>query len=95
MAYRGQGPKVRKVMVQPINFIFRSLQNRSRIQEWLSEQVNVWIEGCVIGFDECMNFILDDAEKIHSKTESRKQPGQNMLKGGNSALLQSVSPGSD
>uniref|UniRef100_A0A8C6GJQ9 Uncharacterized protein n=1 Tax=Mus spicilegus TaxID=10103 RepID=A0A8C6GJQ9_MUSSI len=49
MAYRGQGQKVQKVMVQPINLIFRYLQNRSRIQVWLYEQVNMRIEGCIIG----------------------------------------------
>uniref|UniRef100_A0A8C7XMT4 Small nuclear ribonucleoprotein polypeptide E n=1 Tax=Oryzias sinensis TaxID=183150 RepID=A0A8C7XMT4_9TELE len=48
MAYRGQGQKVQKVMVQPINLIFRYLQNRSRIQVWLYEQVNMRIEGCII-----------------------------------------------
>uniref|UniRef100_A0A667H682 Small nuclear ribonucleoprotein E n=1 Tax=Lynx canadensis TaxID=61383 RepID=A0A667H682_LYNCA len=73
MAYRGQGQKVQKVMVQPINLIFRYLQNRSRIQVWLYEQVNMRIEGCIIGFDEYMNLVLDDAEEIHSKTKSRKQ----------------------
>uniref|UniRef100_A0A8C6F8S7 Small nuclear ribonucleoprotein E n=1 Tax=Monodon monoceros TaxID=40151 RepID=A0A8C6F8S7_MONMO len=54
MAYRGQGQKVQKVqkvMVQPINLIFRYLQIRSRIQVWLYEQVNMRIEGCIIGFD--------------------------------------------
>uniref|UniRef100_A0A2K5QZ12 Uncharacterized protein n=1 Tax=Cebus imitator TaxID=2715852 RepID=A0A2K5QZ12_CEBIM len=44
MAYRGQGQKVQKVMVQPINPIFRYLQNRSRIQAWLYEQVNMRIK---------------------------------------------------
>uniref|UniRef100_A0A8C5XS66 Uncharacterized protein n=1 Tax=Microcebus murinus TaxID=30608 RepID=A0A8C5XS66_MICMU len=48
MAYRGQGQKVQKVMVQHINLIFRYLQNRSRIQVWLYEQVNMRIEGCII-----------------------------------------------
>uniref|UniRef100_A0A8C0DSL6 Uncharacterized protein n=1 Tax=Balaenoptera musculus TaxID=9771 RepID=A0A8C0DSL6_BALMU len=48
MAYWGQGQKVQKVMVQPINLIFRYLQNRSRIQVWLYEQVNMQIEGCII-----------------------------------------------
>ncbi|ERE74389.1 small nuclear ribonucleoprotein E-like protein [Cricetulus griseus] len=42
MAYRGQGQKVQKVMVQPI---------RSRIQVWLYEQVNMRIEGCIIRGD--------------------------------------------
>ncbi|XP_069876528.1 small nuclear ribonucleoprotein E-like [Dipodomys merriami] len=96
MAYRGQGQKVQKVMLkfstcQPINLIFRYLQNRSRIQVWLYEQVNMQIEDCIIGFDEYMNLVLDDAEEIHSKTKSRKQLGWIMLKRDNITLLQSVS----
>uniref|UniRef100_A0AAQ5ZH53 Small nuclear ribonucleoprotein E n=1 Tax=Amphiprion ocellaris TaxID=80972 RepID=A0AAQ5ZH53_AMPOC len=75
MAYRGQGQKVQKVMVQPINLIFRYLQNRSRIQVWLYEQVNMRIEGCIIGFDEYMNLVLDDAEEVHMKTKNRKPLG--------------------
>uniref|UniRef100_A0A8C5TUZ1 Small nuclear ribonucleoprotein E n=1 Tax=Malurus cyaneus samueli TaxID=2593467 RepID=A0A8C5TUZ1_9PASS len=31
---------------------------------------------CVLGFDEYMNLVLDDAEEIHSKTKSRKQLGR-------------------
>uniref|UniRef100_G1KJN1 Small nuclear ribonucleoprotein E n=1 Tax=Anolis carolinensis TaxID=28377 RepID=G1KJN1_ANOCA len=89
MAYRGQGQKVQKVMVQPIVSFLRS--GRSRIQVWLYEQVNMRIEGCIIGFDEYMNLVLDDAEEIHSKTKSRKQLGRIMLKGDNITLLQSVS----
>ena len=42
------GPEVQNVMVQPIKFIFRYMQNRSRIQVWLYEQVNMRIEGCII-----------------------------------------------
>nr|XP_055224856.1 small nuclear ribonucleoprotein E isoform X1 [Gorilla gorilla gorilla] len=67
------------------------VKTRSRIQVWLYEQVNMRIEGCIIGFDEYMNLVLDDAEEIHSKTKSRKQLGRIMLKGDNITLLQSVS----
>ena len=63
MAYKGSA-KVQKVMVQPINLIFRYLQNKSRVQIWLYEQTNVKIEGCIIGFDEYMNVVLDDAEEV-------------------------------
>ncbi|XP_045047348.2 small nuclear ribonucleoprotein E [Desmodus rotundus] len=91
MVYCGQGQRVQKVMVQPINLIVRYLQDRSQIQLWLYEQVNVWIEGYVVGFDEYMNLVLDDAEEIHSKTKSRKQLGRSMLKGNNIILLQNVS----
>uniref|UniRef100_A0A671DRG2 Uncharacterized protein n=1 Tax=Rhinolophus ferrumequinum TaxID=59479 RepID=A0A671DRG2_RHIFE len=48
--YCGQGQNVQKVMVQPVNLTFRYLQNRSQIQVWLYEQVNVWIEGCIVSF---------------------------------------------
>jgi small nuclear ribonucleoprotein E len=45
----GGAGKVQKVMVQPINLIFRYLQNRSRIQIWLYENVNNRIEGYIVG----------------------------------------------
>ena len=91
MAYRGQGQEVQKMIVQPINLIFRYLQNRCQTQVWLCEQVNMRIEGCIIGFDEYASLVLDDAEEIHSKRKSRKQLGLITLKGDNIALLQSVS----
>uniref|UniRef100_A0A2K6GFW3 Uncharacterized protein n=1 Tax=Propithecus coquereli TaxID=379532 RepID=A0A2K6GFW3_PROCO len=49
MVYHGQGQKVQKVMVQPIKHIFRYLQNRSRIQVRLCQQVTMRIEGCITG----------------------------------------------
>ncbi|XP_037008699.1 small nuclear ribonucleoprotein E-like [Artibeus jamaicensis] len=92
MAYCGQSQKVQEVMVQPINLILRYLQNRSYcIQVWLYEQVNMQIEGCITGFDEYINLLLDDAEETHSKTKSKKQLGQIILKRDNITLLQSVS----
>ncbi|CAD7680640.1 unnamed protein product [Nyctereutes procyonoides] len=69
----------------------RYLQNRSQIQVWLNEQVNMQIEGYIIGFDEYMN-LLDDAEEIHFKTKSRKQLGQIMLKGDTPLPDSKVSP---
>ncbi|NXU56325.1 RUXE protein, partial [Turnix velox] len=75
----------------PVFLSFSIILQRSRIQVWLYEQVNMRIEGCIIGFDEYMNLVLDDAEEIHSKTKSRKQLGRIMLKGDNITLLQSVS----
>ena len=50
-------------MTQPINLIFRFLQSKARIQIWLFEQKDLRIEGRIIGFDEYMNLVLDDAEE--------------------------------
>jgi len=83
----GKSQKVQKVMVQPINLIFRYLQNRSRIQIWLYEQTNMRIEGHIIGFDEYMNLVLDDAEEVHMKSKMRKPLGRLLLKGDNITLL--------
>lgn len=41
--------KVQKVMIQPINLIFRCLQSRSRVQIWLYEDIAHRIEGYIIG----------------------------------------------
>lgn len=82
--------KVQKVMVQPINLIFRYLQNRSRVQVWLYENVNLRIEGHIVGFDEYMNIVLDEAEEYQMKTKCRKPLGRIMLKGDNITLIQNV-----
>lgn len=93
MSFKGN-PKVQKVMVQPINLIFRYLQNRSRVQVWLYENVSLRIEGHIVGFDEYMNLVLDDAEEYHTKTKNRRSLGRIMLKGDNITLIQNVNSSS-
>ncbi|KAF1641038.1 UNVERIFIED_CONTAM: Small nuclear ribonucleoprotein E, partial [Eudyptes robustus] len=83
-------PKVSKVNIQPINLIFRCLQGRSRVQIWLYEDVNHRIEGYIIGFDEYMNLVIDEAEEVHMKTDAKKSLGRIMLKGDNITLIQTV-----
>merc|ERR1712072_410717 len=84
------GQKVQKIMTQPINLIFRFLQNKARIQIMLYENVDMRIEGRIIGFDEYMNLVLDDAEEISRKNETRKSLGRILLKGDNITLMMSV-----
>ena len=79
--------RIQKVMTQPINLIFRFLQNKARIQIWLYEQSNMRIEGRIIGFDEYMNLTLDDAEEIDIKKKSRRPLGRILLKGDNITLM--------
>ncbi|XP_032187006.1 small nuclear ribonucleoprotein E-like [Mustela erminea] len=73
MVHCGQGQRMQKLMVQPINFIFRYLQSSSQIQVRPYDQVTMRIEGYIIGFDEYMNLTSGDAEESHSETNSRKQ----------------------
>ncbi|CAD5113359.1 DgyrCDS2531 [Dimorphilus gyrociliatus] len=89
MSFKGGG-KVQKMMVQPINLIFRYLQSRARVSVWLYEQANSRIEGCIVGFDEYMNIVLDNSEEIHLKTKNRKALGRILLKGDNVSLIHQV-----
>lgn len=74
-------------MVQPINLIFRYLQNRARIQVWLNENVNLRIEGHIIGFDEYMNLVLEDSYEVNAKSNTRRKVGRILLKGENITLI--------
>ena len=67
MAYQGQ-QKIQKVMVQPINLIFRFLQSKARVSVWLYENVNTRMEGVITGFDEYMNLVKNNIEH-HNFTE--------------------------
>lgn len=64
---RGGGQ--RKVLLPPINFIFKLLQQHSTVQIWLYEQLGIRIEGKIRGFDEFMNLVIDEAVEV-------KQPGK-------------------
>ncbi|XP_066264935.1 uncharacterized protein [Branchiostoma lanceolatum] len=69
------------------NLIFRWLQNKARVQVWLYENTNIRMEGKIVGFDEYMNLVLDDAEEIHLKTKNREPLGRILLKGDNITLI--------
>lgn len=49
------------------------------------------MEGKILGFDEYMNMVLDEAEEIHTKRKSRRPVGRVMLKGENISLMREVS----
>jgi len=58
------------------NLIFRFLQNRSRVAVWIYQNTTLRIEGVIIGFDEYMNLVLDDADEVNTKTNARKSCGK-------------------
>lgn len=72
------------------NLIFRFLQSQQKIQIWLYDHTDVKIEGRLIGFDEYMNLVLDEAEEVSVKKQSRKALGRILLKGDNISLMTAV-----
>ena len=67
---------------------FLPLQNQTRVTVWLYDNVNTRIEGQIVGYDEKMNLVLDQAAEVHMKSGSVKQLGRIMLKGDNVTLIQ-------
>ena len=86
----GGGGRVQRIMTQPINLIFRFLQQRTRVQVWLFGQTDMRMEGRIAGFDEYMNLVLDDAEEVSVKRKTRKPIGRILLKGDNITLMQTT-----
>jgi small nuclear ribonucleoprotein E len=58
--------------------------------EALAPQNDLRMEGRIIGFDEYMNLVLDEAEEISVKKKTRKTLGRILLKGDNITLMQTV-----
>ncbi|QDZ20607.1 small nuclear ribonucleoprotein E [Chloropicon primus] len=77
-------------MTQPINLIFRYLQSKTRVQIWIYEMSDLRLEGVIVGFDEYMNLVLDDAYEVYKKKNTRTPLGRILLKGDNITLMQSV-----
>jgi len=78
-----------RVMVQPINVIFRHLQQKTKVSIWLYDNVDMRIEGRIIGFDEFMNVVMDDAVEVYVKEQKASRDlGRILLKGDNITLIQ-------
>ncbi|KAA6415110.1 MAG: small nuclear ribonucleo E [Lasallia pustulata] len=76
----GRGGGRGKVLLPPINFIFKLLQQHSTVSIWLYEQLAIRIEGKIRvgkprltglpGFDEFMNLVIDDAVEVKQATKT-------------------------
>ena len=47
--------------------IYKFFQTKSRVSIWLYDNTELKIEGRIIGFDEYMNCVLEEAEEIYLK----------------------------
>lgn len=73
MSHR-QGGGRNKVLLPPINFIFKLLQQHTTVQIWLYEQLGMRIEGKIRGFDEFMNLVIDEAVEVKQSTKADPNP---------------------
>lgn len=50
-------------------------KQKTKIQVWLYEQTDTRIEGVIIGMDEYMNLVIDEAAELSIKKQTRKELG--------------------
>ncbi|CAN6606110.1 small nuclear ribonucleoprotein E [Trichomonascus vanleenenianus] len=81
------GRRQQRVVLPPINALFKFLQEHTPVQVWLYEQTNVRLEGVIRGFDEFMNIVLENAVEVNYKTDTRRELGELLLKGDNITLV--------
>ena len=68
-------------------------RKKTRVRVWLYEDTKLQLEGQIIGFDEYMNMVLDDAVEVNAKQGSqRTEVGRILLKGDSITLLQEAQP---
>jgi len=84
------GRKVHKVNTTPVTLIYKFFQARVKVEVWLFENVDLRIQGVIIGFDEYMNLTMDDATEVNVKKNSTRQIGRILLKGDNVTLIRNI-----
>lgn len=52
------------------NLIFRFLQTRQRVEVWLYAATDTRMRGFIVGFDEYMNVVLDEAVEVSLKRKT-------------------------
>ncbi len=77
-----------KANISSLSFLYYHTQKKNRVKIWLYEDTRMTIEGQIIGFDEYMNFVLDGATEIDTKTGKRTDVGRILLKGDAITLMQ-------
>ena len=63
------------------------LLQRERLRIWLHENTNMCIEGVILGTDEFMNLLLDNAAEVNTKHNTTKPIGRILLKGDNIVMI--------
>lgn len=76
-----------KLLVKPSNVIHRLVQNTERVCVWLTNDNHSQIQGTIIGYDEFMNLVIDNAVEVELKTNASTPLGRILLKGENVALI--------
>lgn len=78
-----------KNVLGPIEYLFKFLEQKVKVEIWLSNNSEKKFQGIIKGFDEWMNLVLDQAVEINAKS-GQKTLGRILLKGDTICLVHVV-----
>lgn len=77
----------RKNTIQAIEYIYKFMEQKVKVEIWITGNKNVKFTGIIRGFDEWMNFVLDQTVEINVKQNKRTNLGRILLKGDTICLV--------
>lgn len=78
-------------MTKPINTIYGFQQKNQRVIIWMQHDNHLRIEGRLVGYDEFLNVVLEDAVESDTRKPGESSTiGKILLKGDNIGLIHAV-----
>lgn len=75
-----------------IEHIFRFMEQRELVEVFVAQTPHLRFQGVIRGFDEWMNFVLDQAVEVDARRGTRRELGRVLLKGDAVSLLHLLRP---
>lgn len=75
---------------RPANVIYQFIVEGRRVRVWLVHDAQVQIEGVLVGYDQFMNVVLDDASEVDLKTNKVTKVGKMLLRSDNVGVVHPI-----
>jgi small nuclear ribonucleoprotein E len=88
--YRDQ--RTRRNVLGAIEYLFKYLEQKIKVEIWITHCPHLKFQGIIRGFDEWMNLVMEQTVEIDTKKNTQKKLGRMLLKGDTICLVRIVDP---
>ena len=85
-----RGPEPRKALEPPPHVLFGYIKEGRRVKVHMNQNAKMFIEGVIIGFDEFMNLVLEDACELYTNSDTKVPLGKVLLRGDTIGMVHPV-----
>ena len=90
--YNSAPYKNQKDVLGAIEYIFKFMEQKVKIEIFVVDMPNIRFQGIVRGFDEWMNLVLEQTVEINVKNDTKKSLGRILLKGESISVMHILDP---